>query len=348
MKKILIFYSETGGGHLRGAQALAQEISLRKGFEVVLSDGLNKFSWGQRAHPSFMFFIISHYLLPLFNLSYKLTDNRYGLKILRSLIKLNWGVGFRKIIKMEKPDLIITTHHFISPSTYGKVDKIPSVVVVLDLGKHHRIWFDKRADYIIVPDINMAKWAVEKFKIPEIKIKPIGYPLRKEFRNPQEKSLKNQILILGSGIRSSIVKSMIKSIKSGFPDKKIVVVCGHNRILQKRLSRIEGVETFGFIDHLHMLLKESDLVITKAGPAIIMEAAALKKPVILIKWVGLQEKGNVDFVLENNLGLYDPNGEDLISSISKIKKNYTKFTSNKKLGVFDSEKIVDYLIKLLA
>lgn len=344
MKKVLIFYSATGGGHLRGAEALAEEISQREGYKVVLSDGLQQFNWGQKAHPALMFFVLSHYLLPFYDTAYRLTDNRVGLRFLRKGIKLMWGKHLQKIIREEKPNLVITTHHFISPSTYGQLPDTPSVVVVLDLGRPHRIWFDRQADYIMVPDLDMADWAKEKFKLPEEKVIPIGYPLKKGFNPGKNNHLKNNLLILGSGIRSFFVKSWIKTIKENFPDKKITVVCGHNRILIKRLANTVGVRTFGFVHNLPQLLKESDLVMTKAGPATIMEAAALRKPLILVKWVGLQEKSNVDFVLENSLGLYDPNGENLISSIAKIYKNYQKYSRDKGIQSFDNEKIVDYLL----
>lgn len=346
-KKVLIFYSTTGGGHLRGAEALAEEISRRKGYKVVLSDGLYKFSWGPKAHPAFMFFLLSHYLLPLYDTGYKLTDNRVGLRFLRKGIKLAWSKQLQKIIGIEKPDLIITTHHFISPSTFGKPDGIPSAVVVLDLGKPHRIWFDKRADYIIVPDQEMARWAKEKFKLPPDKVTAIGYPLKKGFKYTKNSGLTNRILILGSGIRSFLIKDWIQSIKTNFPEKKIVVVCGHNRILRRRLANTTDVETLGFVHNLHELINKSDLVITKAGPATIMEAAALKKPLILVKWVGLQERNNVDFVLENSLGIYDPNGERLIYSIAKIYKNYQNFTTKQAIQKSDTKKIIDYLLRLI-
>ncbi len=346
-KKILIFYSATGGGHLRGAEALAEEISRRKGYKVVLSDGLQKFSWGPAAHPAFMFFLLSHYLLPFYDTGYKLTDNRVGLRFLRKGIKLAWGKQIQKIIKDEKPNLIITTHHFITPTIYGKTKDIPTVVVVLDLGKPHRIWFDKRADHIIVPNEDMAQWAKEKFKLPADKIIPIGYPLKKGFKYTKHEDFKNQILILGSGIRSFFVRDWIQSIKKNFPDKKIVVVCGHNRILRRRLANITDVETLGFVHNLHELIKESDLVITKAGPATIMEAAALRKPLVLVRWVGLQERNNVDFVLENNLGVYDPDGESLSSSIGRVYKHFDKFTGRKENLGSDTKKIVDYLMSLI-
>lgn len=347
MKKVLLFYSETGGGHIRGAQAIAEEMRTRKGFQVTLYDGLKKTNWGQKINPSLIFYIISNNLLPLYNLAYKLTDTKYGLIILRTIIKLIWGRNFKKILEEERPDLIVTTHHFISPSTTSDMDiKIPFVAVIVDLGKPHKIWFDSRLDYIIVPDQKMAKWAKDKFQIIDSKIKPLGYPIRQQFRKSEGFYLTNQILILGAGIKPNLVKNWIRQIKTSLPDKKIVVVCGHNLILQKALSDIKDVATFGFIDNLHVFLKKSDLVITKAGPTSILEAAALKKPVILVKWVGLQEKDNVDFVVEKNLGIYDPNGKNLTLTIDKIYKNYEKYTVGKNVISFDTEKIVNYLISL--
>lgn len=347
MKKVLIFYSETGGGHLRAAHALDGELK-RKNLEVVLYDGLKETNWGQKTNPSLVFSIISQYLLPLYNFTYQLTNNSFGINVLRRLIKLIWGDNFKKIIEKEKPDLIITTHHFISPSTFASLDKkFPSVVVVIDLGRPHRIWFDERADYIIVPDRTMATWASKKFKIEASKLKPLGYPLRAAFTNPKPPTLTNTILILGAGIESFLVTSWIKKIRKKYPSKKIVVVCGHNILLQKILSKMQGVQSFGFVDNLHKFLEGSDLVITKAGPGTIMEAAALKKPVILVKWVGFQEKDNVNFVLENKLGLYDPNGKNLILTISKIYKNYKKYTKSQKLVHPDTDKIVDYLLKFI-
>lgn len=347
MKKVLIFYSETGGGHLRAAQALAEELKTRKNVEVVLYDGGKETSWGQKINPSVLFSIVSHYLLPLYNLNYKLADTVWGVEILRAQIRAIWAENFRRIIEKEKPDLIVTTHHFISPSTVRLDQKIPFVVVVIDLGKPHRIWFDKLADYIIVPDKEMASWASKKFKIEASKFKPLGYPIRAAFKNPNLSTASNTILILGAGIESLLVISWIKKIKKKFPDKKIVVVCGHNILLEKILSKLKYVESFGFIDNLHKLLERSDLVITKAGPGIIMEAATLKKPIILVKWVGFQEKDNVDFVTSNNLGIYAPNGKNLIPTIEKIYKDYASFTNSKNTVSFDTDKIANYLISLI-
>lgn len=343
-KKVLIFYSETGGGHLRAAQALAEELKTRKNVKVVLYDGGKITNWGQKINPSLLFYIVSHYLLPLYNLNYKLANTALGVRILRAQIRAIWGENLRRIIEKEKPDLIVTTHHFISPSTTKSDQKIPFIEVVIDLGKPHRIWFDKLSNYIIVPDIDMANWASKKFKIEPSKLKALGYPLRGVFRNPKSSTLSNTILILGAGIESFLVTSWIKKIQKKLPDKKIIVVCGHNILLEKILSKTKDIKSFGFIDNLYKFLAGADIVITKAGPGIIIEAASFKKPVILVKWVGFQEKDNVEYVVKNNLGIYAPNGKNLIPTVEKIYSEYQNFT--KKVVSFDTDKIVDFLISL--
>lgn len=332
---------------MRAAEALAEEINLRKGYRAVLYDGLEETRWGYKTKPEFMFYLLSHYFLFIFNFFYRLTDNLYGLLVLRKLIKLIWGYSFRRTIEKVRPDLIISTHHFISPSTISSLSqKIPFKIAVVDLGKPHRIWFDNRADAILVPDDKMKEWAVKKFGIDEGKIEAIGYPLKKHFRNYSPFKRSNEILIMGAGISPKIMKGWVKKINSSLPDKKITVICGHNRRLYQTLTQIGGINTFSFVDNMHDFLYKADLVISKAGPGIIMEATALRKPIIVVKAVGLQEHGNIDFVVSNHLGLYDKGGKNIVSSILEIYRNYPKYTQNNSLISFEIEKIINHLLKV--
>lgn len=345
-KKVVIFYSKTGGGHLSAAEALAEEIRSREGFSVTMYDGLEKTSLGHATYPNpqFGFFLLSHYTLPLFNFLYAVTDTTLGLWALRAFIKMFWGGNFKRVIEEELPDFIITTHHFISPSTIPAFHKIPFYTVVADLGKPHRIWFDKSADKIIVPTSEMADWAKNKFLLNPNRIKAVSFPVRNGFTQVKKISLTDQILILGAGLKTSRVKEWISQIKKELPKKKIAVVCGQNIALKMSLSNIDGIQSFGFIKNLDDILKNSDLVISKAGPGAIMEAASLKKPIIITTYVGMQEKGNVDFVISNNLGISDEDGENIISSIKNVYKNYKKYARNGEIISADTAEIVDQLL----
>jgi 1,2-diacylglycerol 3-beta-galactosyltransferase len=52
------------------------------------------------------------------------------------------------------------------------------------------------------------------------------------------------------------------------------------------------------------LMAAADILVTKAGPATITEAFTAALPVILSDAIPGQEDGNVQFVIENEAGLY--------------------------------------------
>ena len=68
----------------------------------------------------------------------------------------------------------------------------------------------------------------------------------------------------------------------------------------------------GFITKMAEYMVAADVLVSKAGPGTIAEAAALSLPVMLTSFLPGQEEGNVDFVVEGGFGNYisdsDPNG----------------------------------------
>lgn len=65
----------------------------------------------------------------------------------------------------------------------------------------------------------------------------------------------------------------------------------------------------GFVTNMADYMAASDVLVTKAGPGTIAEAAALGLPVMLTSFLPGQEAGNVDYVLEYGFGDYQRNPE---------------------------------------
>lgn len=68
----------------------------------------------------------------------------------------------------------------------------------------------------------------------------------------------------------------------------------------------------GFVSNIADYMVASDILVTKAGPGTISEAAALSLPVMLTSFLPGQEEGNVDYVVEGKFGAFcsdsDPMG----------------------------------------
>ncbi len=349
-KKVLILYSKTGGGHYRAAQTIASKLSeFDSNIEVKLVDGLAETNFGLKYDPASSYMIMSGPLLWLYNLSYVLTNTPIGLKMLRSMIKSIWGIHYKKLIQKEKPDLIISTHHFISPSTIADwKQQIPYLMVVTDLGNPHQIWFDPKADWLIVPTEDIRKYA-QKW-VAEKKIVRLGYPINHsilKFKSdpPKEKS----ILLIGSGWPVMSFLRLIRRIHKVYPDYKLNVVCGHNQILEKVMIQNfwKNVTIHGFVNNLPELMHQSTMVVTKPGPATILEAAILQRPMIVGKSVGLQEAGNVDFVKSQRLGIYSPDINTAIKAIKKIENNYQGYVHQQSKQFAGVNEIAQFILSQL-
>lgn len=74
----------------------------------------------------------------------------------------------------------------------------------------------------------------------------------------------------------------------------------------KPLSSIEAnavsILPLGFVKNMAEYMVAADVLISKAGPGTISEAAALSLPVMLTSFLPGQEEGNVDYVVEGGFG----------------------------------------------
>jgi len=72
------------------------------------------------------------------------------------------------------------------------------------------------------------------------------------------------------------------------------------------------VVSLGFVSKMAEYMVASDVLVSKAGPGTISEAASLSLPVMLTSFLPGQEEGNIDFVIKGGFGSYrndrDPMG----------------------------------------
>jgi 1,2-diacylglycerol 3-beta-galactosyltransferase len=89
----------------------------------------------------------------------------------------------------------------------------------------------------------------------------------------------------------------------------MVVVAGGNRRLEQRLSRHNWqlpVHVVGFTSRMAEFMAAADVLLTKAGPGTIAEAACLGLPTLLTGFVPGQEEHNVAWAHRNGGAVFQP------------------------------------------
>ena len=76
------------------------------------------------------------------------------------------------------------------------------------------------------------------------------------------------------------------------------------------------------------LMNIADCVITKGGPAMVMQALSIGKPLIISTYVRGQEFGNMMYVVQNKAGWYLP---DARAIVKKTKEIFSDDTELKKI-----------------
>jgi UDP-N-acetylglucosamine:LPS N-acetylglucosamine transferase len=344
-RNLMFLYLKTGGGHLAPAKALAEVMDKRTpdSFRPELVDGLagaiKPAHWliedGYRASINYAKWIFE--ALYFFN--------KFDLVAQMSL-KLFAPVAQKIIadkIKTTNPAGIIIFHYFLIQPVYEILKQlnvsIPVKVVVTDPYTAHPIWFlDKRPEFIVFSK-QLRNQLIEKGFDGE-KVKYFPQIISTKFETLPDENQKRLIMIKlgmlqkrktvlifggGDGMKKGL--SVFKRLLKSKAQLNILMICGRNNIMQQMAQSLAdasdkmGVKVFGFVQNVHELLAVSDVVVSKCGASALAEMMITKKVPVIVDYIWEQEKGNLDFILENDLGFYESNPDDAVNRIESLINN---------------------------
>ena len=339
LKTILIFYIKSGGGHESAAKAIKKEFT-DYNHNIVLIDMLsNSPRWVQNLFDS-GYVDLTENRIWLWLIMNKLWNYRWINLLSYQILRIVTKSHFENCIQQYHPEMILSTYFFgekISQLTLDKFGiKIPNFTIVTEIFDAPKIWFTFSGNYIVFSDqayqvgINQVKNYKQKTHIYRL-----NYFFNSDFNKliPRSDNQSNNtmtkkfsILILGGG--SSLPKGdrlLMKILELQY-DITVNLVCGRNQKLYEKCLDLKienknlkiNLTVWPFTDKIPSLIANSDLIITKGGPAVIFESLSQIKPILIYDYIRPQEKGNVDFVLNNNFGFYEPNLNKLKELLSQI------------------------------
>ena len=332
--RILILFSDTGGGHRAAARALTDALKqLDPTCDVTVADPL--ISQG----PAVVRRLASLYspMIQRSRAAWGAVYHSSNTKPTFAAIRAVFGPGVRKVIidlvAKHDPDVVLSVHPLLNHIAHQAILKCGRpralMTVITDLVDFHRGWTFSRADLVVAPTELARKVALRR-RVPADRIKLLGLPVDLRFRPPapgEKHALRRRygldearftVLVMGG---AAGVGNLIKQVRvlAWEPHQwQVIAVCGRNEKLRSRLARVRFATptlVLGFVDNMPELMRASDVVVTKAGPGAIAEALATGVPVLVTGFLPGQESPNVDFVVEAGFGAFTPRENDLLDEV---------------------------------
>ena len=333
-KRALLLISDTGGGHRSAANAIVAALDERSPkFETRIED--------VAAHCAFPltqlglgYSMALRYAPPVYGALYYATNGRRRYRALVRFCEPLYRERLRDLFLDYRPDVIVSVHPLLNHAALRARDDahmqhVPVVTVITDLGKVHESWLVPEADAVVVPAREVYQRALSRGVRPA-RLRLLGHPIHPKFDDVtgSKADLRAQlklspatptVMLMAGGEGGGKLFSTALALARARLPIELVVVCGRNENLAQKLSELSAtlptpLQVLGFTDKIPEYFRAVDLLVTKAGPGTLAEANAAQLPVIVYDYVPGQERGNVDFVRHNGLGLIALQGASKVVS----------------------------------
>lgn len=317
MTTVVVLYSTSGGGHLSAARALAgglAQASCETGHavDVRLVDYVEHYTTpAVRALPAL--YSKASRFSALWRGWYGLVAGRRRARAADAVTARIARRRARAFFRDHPADLYVSVHPALNgPVVRAVRDLGPAgarfATVVTDLVTMSPLWFAPEADLCLVPTAEAERLALD-CGVPPGRLAVTPYPIAETcFEQtgtapaaPDVPPGARVVLVVGGAEGVGPIERVVRHLDAspGGP-LVVVVVCGRNASLADRLRARtwrHDVRVLGLVDDLVSLLRSADVVLTKAGPATLLEAAATRTPTVVFHRLPGQEEGNVDHVV---------------------------------------------------
>ena len=337
MKRILFLMSDTGGGHRAACNAIIAALEEKHAGEFVfeLVDMWQEYTpypfntmpttYGKwvNVHPS------------SYEAQYWIGDRLFKNKLAAKLYERNMYPRIRHLYQRHPSDIVVCVHSvFVRPSLYALQKlglALPFISVVTDYALPPILWYDPRADKTLVPVQPAYDRGLELGIDPKklILTGPVMHPRFSKMSLSQLEARQKLgwdenakiVILVGGGDGMGPLLETAKAIDASSADSQLVVLAGKNTGLKNTLEAVpwkKKTTIYGFTSEFDVFLRAADLLISKAGPATITEAAALGTPMIINGAIKFQESPNAEYVVREGAGMYAEGASKVALALEQV------------------------------
>jgi len=329
MKKVIILTAGFGEGHNAAAR------NIRDALEYISDDvkvevlDLFETSYGsvnELVKKAYLGLV--QYAPGVWGSIYNLLDNS-------ALLNRNLG-GFGRlrdalgdILHETQPDCVVSTYpvysHVIEELFKDHSQRsFRFITVVTDSISVNAAWFRAPSDYFFVPNDQTAEVMIAG-GVPAEQIRSLGFPvsylfaepLKEELEKPEAARLRRILYLINTGKKKS-GKALDRLLE--LPDVHITVTVGRDaelkeKLLERTAEHKDRVEILGWTNNMPQLMRQSHLIIGKAGGATVQETIAAKTPMIVNQVIPGQEEGNARLIEEAGLGAVAEKNKEVVELV---------------------------------
>ena len=298
-KSFLIVAASIGSGHVKAAEAVADELKIKypDASIRIVDFTMWSVSWAT-AFMKASYLAMLHFVPNLYEFLYKFTGGRAGGISVQSLISAITQFDIAALVKKYQPDVVICTHPFPAGATSWLKKRRPKEflfsTVITDYSVH-QMWIYPNVDCYFVAREAMKTDLIAAGLPPE-QIYVTGIPVAGTFHQEEDKpgilqelgltDTQPIVLIMGGGLGLGGVDFALLQLEKMTMPLQILVVAGKNAELKARVEEMAShsrhtVEAWGYSTKVREFMAVATLLISKPGALTISEALAAELPMLL-------------------------------------------------------------------
>ena len=320
--RVVIISATVGQGHEGAARELARRLT-RRGVQVEVHDYLDALPVAARRVLRDLYGPTVQYAPAVFD---RMFHGLEGQGAVRRLA--NWVCRQAEATVAgwtEGADVVVTTYPLGGQTLgalreQGRLDA-PAVTYLTDPAAH-ATWCHPAVDHhltvIRATAVDAARYGV--------RARPSG-PLAASANHRRDRSAVRAELGLPDGAPVALISagslgmgSVPRTVRDliGHPDLRVVVLCGRNERLRRRLGRLPRVVALGWRDDVPSLMGACDVLVHNAGGLSLTEALAAGLPAITYRPIPGHGRANADVLDRSGVAPWPRDGRELVAAVDAV------------------------------
>lgn len=318
----LILSCSTGGGHNAAGAAIKEELEAR-GHHVTMMDPYELVSHKLATEIGNVYVKMVQRTPKMFGFVYSIASLVRKMPGKSPVYYANIAVAkkLRDYFEQHHVDVIVMPHLYPAElTTYLKRtgDKLPLTVFVATDYTCIPFTEETDCDYYVIPgEEHIAEFI--KRGIPEEKILPFGIPVSASFdAHTDQRQAKRELGLeencryilltggsIGAGHIDQTIRILLKQFQENGLDRKLIVICGNNERLYRKLSRLHNDQLLLLrkTKQMALYMRACDLFISKPGGLSSTEAAVVQVPYIHITPIPGCETKNMRYFSKKGMSM---------------------------------------------